>query len=166
MTMNLSFSLLKVLTLSSFGAEMETPSSPNMAPVLPSQILPDGQDSITAKDGTVVRKGTVKATIENIKLLNAVFLTPQGDERREKIQTILKTTDDFIRPLHHIELFEFFTPVEWLQDPCNQGRILIALSYLNQFPNLVTDTIKEKLSELAPISQPEVKELICKLLII
>jgi hypothetical protein len=133
--------------------------------VRPSELLPDGQDSLTAHDGTIVRKGSVKATIDNIKYLNELFQLPQGQNRATEIAAVVDVMEGLIKPLHYIELFSFFSPLEWLQDPFNQGRIFITVMYLQQYKNFITHDVEKKLTDLALISQPEVKEAITNALI-
>ncbi|HXF90502.1 MAG TPA: hypothetical protein VNJ29_01075 [Candidatus Nitrosotenuis sp.] len=130
----------------------------------PADILSDDQSITIAGDGTEIRKGTVKATIENIKILNELFCLPFTQHRHQKIVEILSVVDELLRPLHHIELFNFFTPLEWLQDTNNQGRILVTLRYLAFFKDRITPEIKHRLYLLDECCQPEVRQNIHELL--
>jgi hypothetical protein len=158
----ISIALLKVaLATTAHSTITETPST---TPVRPIDILPDRQDSQVAEDGTVVRKGTIKSTIDNIQVLNNIFKLPAGQERQQKLQSVLHVMDELMKPLYHVGAFSFFTPLEWLQDSNNQGRILIALVFLQKFPAEVTAQIKQRLKVLLPQCSPEVQQRITDIL--
>jgi hypothetical protein len=122
-------------------------------------ILPDNQNIIVS-NGTEIRKGTVKATIENIKLLNECFKQPFTKERNTNIKAIMRIMEELIEALHLVGLFEFFQPLEWLQDSKNKGRIMVALLYLSMHKEQLDEKIRLRVYELKKNFEPEQLDLL------
>jgi hypothetical protein len=113
-----------VLTANSFGQA-------SGKAVRPEDILSDNKNSIQLPNGTVARKGTIKATFDNIDLLDALFRgEAPGKARQEKIDGILEGVADLMPALSAVGLFRIFRASEWLQGNENPGRILVCLTYL------------------------------------
>lgn len=142
------------------GAQPESSIKPEttaeVKTIRPKDIFPDGKDSMTAPDGTVMRKGTIKATMENIKILNKLLDGPSSEERAKQVEQNLQVVSEFIKPLHNLEVFKFFKPIEWLKNDKNQGRILVAVLYLKNFPEAIAPEVKTRLEDLLKVSTPEV----------
>ena len=102
-------------------------------PFRPSDILSDDASSIAMPDGTVARKGTIKAMIDNITLLDALLTQPLDTTAHQQLNETITIIDELIPALKSLGLFEFFTIHDWLGDPTQKGLILVALRYLRQF---------------------------------
>jgi hypothetical protein len=102
--------------------------------ISPQDVLPDGKDSIRLQDGTVARKGTVKATLDNIDLLNKILSTEAFSKvRQKKIDSILQAITEMMPALNSLGIFQVFRISEWLQGNQNLGRILVGLTYLETY---------------------------------
>lgn len=128
-------------------------------PVQPSDVLPDHQNTLE-ENGVQMRKGSIKATIENINAMNRILTMPEGNDRTEKLQAVIKVVQSLIPALDKVGCFSFFTLDEWIQDEQNQGRILVGLLYMEHDPKSVTQTIKDTLTTYLAHGgiAPEVKE--------
>jgi hypothetical protein len=116
----------------------------------PENILPDGEDHtlavnpFTGFQGTA-RKGTVAATLNNIALLNQLFLeNPEQDQ----IATIRKAVVNLMPSLKAIGVFDLFNPIEWLNNPKQLGRMYVAILYLKNYPDEISNEILSKLQEI------------------
>jgi hypothetical protein len=124
--------------------------------ITPNQILADGQDSSVHKGGVTVRKGTIKALIENVKKLNLDL----KKTTRQDIKTIAAIVNEVRRsiPEHNaIDVFEAFPVEDWLQDETRPGMLMVAVLYLQQFPEKMTPTIKTKIAKLTKAAHPLLK---------
>ena len=119
--------LSPIFTANSFGQE-------SGKAILPQDVLPDGKDSIQLADGTVARKGTIKATLDNIDLLNEILSTEASSKvRQEKIDAILQNVGEMMPILNSLGIFRVFRISEWLQGNQNPGRMLVGLTYLKTY---------------------------------
>lgn len=111
--------------------------------------------------GTYVRKGTVAATFHNILALDTL-LTSKGSE--SEINALLKDQRTLSRALYVLDLFEV-QPIEgWLSDAKKPGKIMIAVLALQESKELMTDSVRNRLKELAKTSHPIVKAEIRKVI--
>jgi hypothetical protein len=72
-------------------------------PVTPRDVLPDGHDTVEI-GGTTVRKGSIRAFIENVKLLET--LTPGTAE----YQAVSDQLRELKAPLQALDVFEVLRP--------------------------------------------------------
>ena len=141
----------KILTLCStlFFAQttIYAVSAQNKAitPYTPTSILADGKDSnisinpYTGLKGDV-RKGTIAATINNAQLLNKLI---DQNAKQQELEPIIVEVKKLIPSLHIVGLFNFFSPEEWLSTNEQMGRVLIAILYLQQYPDQLNAHSKE-----------------------
>lgn len=91
-----------------------------------------------------MRKGTVAAILNNIALLNQLFLeNPEQDQ----IATIRKAVVNLMPSLKAIGVFDLFNPIEWLNNPKQLGRMYVAILYLKNYPDEISNEILSKLQE-------------------
>jgi len=134
--------------------------------VKPEDVLKDGQSFIETKDGTPARKGTVAAIMLNARTLDHLLRQPSA--RQSEISQVLADVRSLVPTLHAIQLFDFFTPLEWLQTTpkFQEGRSLIAILYLQQYPERVDQEIYAQLHRIkemaSGITQKEIEQLIPK----
>lgn len=128
----------------------------------PEDILPDGDDHtlcinpFTGFQGKA-RKGTVAATLNNIALLDRLFLE---NANKEQIPNITKAIVELMPSLKAVGIFDFFSPIEWI-DPKHPGRTYVALLYLKYYPEEVNREIIDKLQEIKhPLLQSQIKSLL------
>lgn len=144
----LSISLLSTtLLLNANFAQSESFATDGNKTITPSEILPKGAEGQVAKDGTFVRKGTIKATIDNIAILNKMFNQPANKARYDKIDESIKPIMELVPSFYALDMFKFFTVNEWLQDENNKGRILVTLLYLDKYMNTLDKEDASKVIE-------------------
>lgn len=134
----------------------------------PEKILADGDDyTIAANPFTGfqgrVRKGTVAATLNNIALLDRLFL---NNSEQEQIITITKAVKELIPSLKAIGVFDLFNIKEWVNNLNHPGRVYVAILYLNNYPDEITEEIICVLQEIQkaiphPLFQSEF-QILCK----
>lgn len=116
----------------------------------PESVLPEGVDTTistnpyTGESGPA-RKGTVAATLNNIALLNTLFMQEGSSKNQEKERVITQAITSLIPSLRFIGVFDLFTPDEWLASETQPGRILAVVLYLQKYPQEITPQIKERL---------------------
>lgn len=129
-------------------------------------VLTNDQTFFKTKDGTIARKGTIAAAILNANYLEELMGQAQSSTRDSKIKTIIQDIHSLLPGIHALNLFEFFTPIEWLQcsKKLKEGRILIATLYLQRHPELVDSEVLNALQQIKPKTHLELKMEIDKLL--
>lgn len=115
---------------------------------IPEDILPDGDDHtivvnpFTGFQGKA-RKGTVAATLNNIALLDRLFLENSAQDQIAKVK---KAIVELMPSLKAIGIFDLFNLAEWI-NPNYQGRTYVALLYLKNYPDEINEKIADKLRE-------------------
>lgn len=122
-------------------------------PATPEKILPKGVDfsqSINPFTGEAaeVRKGTVAATINNVAALNKLLQENPTPETRTNIEQISKEVCSLLISLRVVGLFDIFSPLEWMSTSSQPGRILIAVLYIEKFPENLTPQIIQQLERI------------------
>jgi ferredoxin-fold anticodon binding domain-containing protein len=122
----------------------------------PEDILPDGDDHTTAVNPFTgfkgrARKGTVAATLNNIALLNRLFLE---NAKEDQIINIKKAIVELIPSLKAVGIFDLFNPQEWINnEPKYLGRTYVVLLYLKHYPEEIDEEITKKLKEIKKTAQ-------------
>lgn len=113
--------------------------------VKPNEVLGDGQNFLKTADGTMARKGSIAALMATA---NAIDNTKTSDisEDLEDIRSLIPT-------LHGLGFFEFFTPLEWLQEipKLREGKCWVALLYIQTHPEKMTESIRLRFLEILPM---------------
>lgn len=131
--------------------------------ITPNQVLLDGQDTAVHKGGVTVRKGTIKALIENVKELNAELKKSRTHDTNT-IDVIVNEVRRSIPEHNAIDVFKAFPAEDWLQDESRPGMLMVGILYLQLFPEKMTLTIKTKLAKLIKAAHPILKREISTLL--
>lgn len=119
----------------------------------PESLLPAGVDDtvitnpFTGESGHA-RKGTVGATLNNIALLNRLMVDVKKAEDEKYIQEILASVKTLIPSLKVIGVFDVFNLEEWVRTTEQPGRVMVALLYLQKYPEALTPGIKNHLEAL------------------
>lgn len=119
----------------------------------PESVLPAGVDDtvisnpFTGESG-YARKGTVGATLSNIALLNKALVETMTAEDKKYIQEVLENVRTLIPSLKVIGIFDVFNIEEWVSAPSQPGRVMVALLYLQRYPDALTPGIKNHLEAL------------------
>jgi hypothetical protein len=124
----------------------------------PQDVLKDNEEGMRLPDGTFIRKGTIKATIDNIEILNRIFQLPFSSKRHAQIKEASKPIVELIPALHKVGIFDFFTIHEWLQNEKNLGRILVALLYLGKYDARLEEGDRHKIRQRLQILKMQIKE--------
>lgn len=133
--------------------------------IQPKDILPDHQNERTFADGTTIRKGTVAATFQNARDFDKLRKVPLSDEKKILLSKLLADQRALMSGLHNLGFFNFFSPSECLQRTSDEeGRILIAVLYLEKYPEEKNSAIVGQLRNLLGHVSPELKELVQNLL--
>jgi hypothetical protein len=127
----------------------------------PNQVLANGQDSAVHKEGVIVRKGAIKALIENVKQLNVQL---KGNKETPSLLALIKDTRESIPAHNAIDVFEAFPVEDWFRFEDRSGMIMVGVFYLQQFPVKMTEELKVRLSKLSTTAHPLLKQEIEKLI--
>ncbi len=131
--------------------------------VQPQDVLKDESSETVTDSGVSVRKGTIYATILNIRQFDQLIKENDSSEKSEKIEKIKQDISSVIPALEAVKLFELFSPEEWLiYRPGNEGRLLVGLLYLQQFPQhwnaKIIDDLNKNLENFSWELQQEIKK--------
>ncbi len=124
------------------------------------QIFEKGLES-SAHQGIEVRKGTIKALIENALYLDVHLKNGASDP---KVFSCIKDIRDSIIALNAVGVFETFLVPDWFHDEGKPGNIMAGVLYLQQFPKEVTMELKKKLISLSKKAPSLLRAEITKLL--
>lgn len=124
------------------------------------EIFPNGLES-SDNNGIDVRKGTIKALIENALYLDVHLKKDVSDE---KMLSSIKDIRDAIKGLNAVGVFEVFPPEDWFQDENKPGNIMAGVLYLQQYPDQMTAELKKKLGSLSKTVSPLLRAEISKLI--
>lgn len=115
----------------------------------------------SAINGIEVRKGTIKALIENTLYLNIHL---KYDDSGDKTLSSIKDIRDSIQALNAVGVFETFPAADWFQYEDKPGNIMAGVLYLQQFPDQMTSDLKNTLVLLSkkgsPLLRAEIEKLI------
>lgn len=128
--------------------------------ITPEQILKDGQDS-SSQNGVVTRKGSIKALIDNVLELNT-FLSKNGSSKEAKVD--IEDLRESILGLKSLNVFDVFSVNDWLRNDDRPGQLMVGVLLLQQFPEMMTPEIKDRLSCLSKKVHPLLKNEIEKLI--
>ena len=147
----------------------ENIESPAFYGIRPEEVVQEGKEGITFPDGSFVRKGTIKATFDNVDYLNEIIADDLCEQKTDKIDKILNIISELSEGYYAIKLFKVFTLKEWLADNSNSGRILVALTYLEiHYANHTFKELKNALMRLKEIrdiiSYPEINQRTVKII--
>lgn len=120
-------------------------------------ILGDNQNFLQTADGTMARKGSVAALIATVNAIDSSL------EKKSEVSTQdLEDLQLLLPTLHSIGFFEFFHPLEWLQETprLREGKCWVAYLYLKKHPEKMTDAIKSRLLEILPSISSNLKHAI------
>ena len=126
----------------------------------PENMFPSGVDSTTfinpytGKAG-YTRKATIGSTIANIALLNKLMSEKTSPQNAAKIQEAITVITPLLSSLQALGVFDFFIPEEWIATATQPGRVLVAVLYLQQYPENITAKIEKRLLQIQ--SQTQVK---------
>lgn len=114
------------------------------------------EDSGIMVGGAFVRKGTIFTTVMNARLFDQLIKEEHSEEKQQKIDAVVHDINELIPSLDSMGMFEFFHPIEWLQDGEKQpGRALVALLYLKMNSKHMEDNIRHYLPALREICDPD-----------
>lgn len=127
--------------------------------ITPEQLLADGQDHIN-QNGLTVRKGSIKALIDNVAELN-IQLTDKSDET--KAQKAISDLFESMPTQKELKVFEMFPPTEWITNEDHPGKVMAGVLYLQHYPTELSPMLKTKLSKISKHAHPLLKREIQKL---
>lgn len=129
--------------------------------VKPEDVLKDDQNFTNG-----ARKGSIAATILNANELDSLLKQQDSEERNRKIEMTIQDIRDLVPALHTVALFDFFTPLEWLQTlpVLREGKAFVAVLYLQQYPQMLNHELRSRLDQVKRISSSFLKKEIEKLL--
>ncbi len=123
-------------------------------------VFPGKEDWIVLK-GEKVRKGTIAATINNIKRLDDLMIR-KGSE--PEIRDIIKDQNTLSRSLFLTDFLEMQPVINWLRDPKRPGKVLVAVLALQASPELMTAQIRVRLQDFLKEDHALLKDEIRKVL--
>lgn len=135
----------------------------------PEKLLPPGIDSNISvnpytRESGPTRKGIIAATLNNVVLLNRLISEPASKENQQKIQNLVEAITPLLPSLRVVGVFDFFSPEEWMGSEEQPGRTLIAVLYLQKYPENITPEVNERLKQLKGRTKKVLSEEIGKIL--
>ena len=117
-----------------------------------------GDDNYAVVKGKRIRKGSIAATLQNVKTLNCLLSEKPSLQRDQDIHTIVDDIRPIIEGLVATELFDIFSPLEWIANQHNKGRALVGIVCLQEVPALVSEETVDNLKALYPNADPFVQK--------
>lgn len=124
------------------------------------QVLKDEDHGVYNKEGNFVRKGTVYTMLLNAQQYQNLIHSNDNSGLETLLEDIKVNTEE----VGKTGLFNFFSIHEWLQDSQQEGRIMTALIYCQNHPELVDYPIRQQLQKLKEIVSPVTSDQIKKVL--
>lgn len=118
--------------------------------VTPEGIFADGlQESPGNKTGIVVRKGTIKALIDNVILLNKEIGKGSNklDPRNDLKQTV-RDIKEAIPLLEDVFVFDVFPIEDWFDSADRAGNVMVGVFYLKEYPEKLTQSLRDKMEKM------------------
>lgn len=137
--------------------------------VTPEQIFSDKlEESRGNKKGLTVRKGTIKALIDNVLYLNSTLgkrNLKMNSKEKKKIQQTITDIQESISLLEDVYIFDVFPAEDWFESAARPGNIMVGILYLKKYPEQISPSLKEKLKGLInqnihPVLQTELESII------
>lgn len=120
--------------------------------VTPEQIFSEElQESHGNKKGLTVRKGTIKALIDNVLYLNNILEKNNSkmiSEEELKIQQTIKDIQESIPLLEDVFIFDVFPAEDWFESVERPGNIMVGILYLKKYPEQINPSLKKKIKGL------------------
>lgn len=123
--------------------------------VRPEEILNEEQNYTTAKDGSLVRKGSVAALIASANKADVLLIKPQTVDVQSALKTLAGDIRSLIPSLHSLGFFDIFPANDWFKtdSALKLGKAYVGILYLQHFPHLVTaetESLLKTMQEKAP----------------
>lgn len=124
------------------------------------------EESPGQRKGIIVRKGTIKALIDNVILLNKDLVTPSTE--LEQKNDLIQTIEDIKEAIHLVEeifMFDVFSVMDWFDSPKRPGNILVGVFYLKANPEKITQELKNQMRDILmqdihPLLRTEINSII------
>lgn len=132
--------------------------------VTPEDVLAES-DTYADLQGVRIRKGTVGATLQNVKSINElVAADPQIEQNDPQLQQLLTDQRALIPSLVALGLFDLFSPAEWVNPVQEEGRLWIGVLMLQAHPERMSENAMQLLEASRNQVSPALKSEIGKLL--
>lgn len=98
------------------------------------------EHAFAGADGSLLRKGTIYATIQTIDQYNQLIKQPQSEQRDSEIAVLCDDLLEMIPMLEKTGLFNLFKVESWLRlEQSGEGRALVGLLFLQTYPQHISD---------------------------
>lgn len=102
------------------------------------EVFPEGLDRLKMNDGRQVRKGTIRAFLNNIDAYNQVWNVPDSAEKRRKLETLEQKIREAIIDLKSLGFFDAFPIRMWLNSSLPPAQMLLLKEAFSLIPNVFT----------------------------
>lgn len=137
--------------------------SPQCFAVQAADVLAEKENGMTINE-TFVRKGSIAATMLNAREFDRIKSAIDIPNKKEQLDLLFQDIHSLTPSLEALDLFKFFRPIEWLSENSGkEGRALIAVIYLQHYPQKIDQEILERLKELSGQASEELKSQILKI---
>lgn len=116
----------------------------------PEEIFAKGlQESPGNKKGKIVRKGTIKALIDNVVLLNKELGGISSNiESKMNIKQTMNDMEEAITLLDEVFVFDVFPAENWFDSAERPGNILVGICYLKEYPDKLTQPLRTHINNM------------------
>lgn len=128
--------------------------------ITPEKILADDAHA-TVRDGIAIRKGSIGALTANTSILNHLMTIENSSL---EIESSIKAIRENVIGLEAIGVYDLFSVEEWLMDEKKPGNIIVGVLFLQTFPEMINDQIRDRLIELSSTAIDRLKEEILKVI--
>lgn len=126
-------------------------------------VLAEKENGMTINE-TFVRKGSIAATLLNAREFDRIKSATDIPNKKEQLDLLFQDIHSLTPSLEALDLFKFFRPIEWLSENSGkEGRALIAVIYLQHYPQKIDQEILGRLKELSGQASEELKTQILKI---
>lgn len=127
------------------------------------------QKKITTSNLKHVKKSVVEMTapndamsktFEHVIEFQRLSLSSNDKQAMDLLKKLADEQKSLSVSLYNSGIFKIFTPLDWMQNEAQEGKIFVALIYLQKYPQFVTPKTLERIKQIAQNPSPTLKPIV------
>lgn len=94
-------------------------------------------------------KDAIAKTLENVIEFQRISLGLNDKQNAEAVKKLTEQQSALSVSLYNSGIFKIFTPLDWMQNEAQEGKIFVALIYLQKYPQYATPKTVERIKQIA-----------------
>lgn len=105
-------------------------------------------------------KEAISKTFEHVIEFQHLSLASNDKQTNESLKKLTDEQKNLSASLYNSGIFKVFTPLDWMQNEAQEGKIFVALIYLQRYPQFVTPKTLERIKQIAQNPSPTLKPVV------